>query len=66
MRMKQRCLAFLEQESLEALWERFPEPAREEVTQHYARLMARASVARIRALRKNEENREVGDESNDG
>ena len=66
MMMKQRCLAFLNQESLEALWERFPEPAREEVTQHYARLMARASVERIRALRNHEENREVGDEPNEG
>ena len=66
MMMKQRCLAFLEQECLEALWERFPEPAREEVTQHYARLMARASVERIRALRNHEENPEVGDEPNEG
>ena len=66
MMIKQRRLAFLEQECLEALWERFPEQAREEVTRHYARLMARASVERIRALRKNEEKREVGDESNDG
>ena len=64
--MKQQRLAFLEQECVETLWEQFPEHAREEVTQHYARLMARASVARIRALRKNEENREVGDESSDG
>ncbi len=66
MMMKQRCLTFLEQECLEALWERFPEQAREEVTQHYARLMARASVERIRALRNHEENREVGDEPNEG
>ena len=65
MMIKQRRLAFLEQECLEALWERFPEQAREEVTQHYARLLARASVERIRALRKNEAIREVGDESND-
>jgi len=66
MMIKQRRLAFLEQEYLEVLWERFPEQARKEVTRYYARLMARASVERIRALRKTEENREVGDESNDG
>ena len=66
MMIKQRRLAFLEQEDLETLWEQFPQPAREEVTQHYARLMARASVERIRVLRKNEAKREVGDESNEG
>ncbi len=66
MMIKQRRLAFLEDECLEALWERFPQPARAGVTQHYARLMARASVERIRALRSNEANREVGDESNEG
>jgi hypothetical protein len=64
--VKQRQLAFLETECLEALWEQFPEQARREVTQHYARLMARASVARIRALRANPKNREVGDEPSDG
>ncbi len=48
--VKQMWLAFLERDSLEPLWETFPEPARREVTQHYARLMARASVRRIRAL----------------
>ena len=63
---KQRGLAFLETECLEALWEQFPESARHEVTQHYARLMARAAVERIRALRTNQKNREVGDESSDG
>ena len=63
--IKQRRLAFLEAECLEALWEQFPEPARSEVTQHYARLMARASVEQIRALKTNKK-REVGDESSDG
>ena len=58
--VKQTELAFVEREVLEQLWERFPEQARGEVTQQYARLMARASVRRIRALRTN---REVGDES---
>ncbi len=63
---KQRWLEFLEPERLERLWEGFPEQARREVTQHYARLMAHASVAQIRALRTNEKNREVSDESSDG
>ena len=63
---KQRHLAIFEQASLEVLWERFPESAREEVTQQYARLMARASVEQIRALRANENKREMGDESSDG
>ena len=49
--MKQQRLAFLEQECLETLWEQFPEHARDEVTRQVARLMARASVARIQALR---------------
>ncbi len=64
--IKQRRLAFLETECLEALWEQFPERGRDEVTRHFARLMARASVKRIRALRTNRKNREVGDESSDG
>ena len=63
---KQRQLAIFEQASLEALWDRFPESAREEVTQQYARLMARASVERIRALRTNQKKREMGNESSDG
>jgi len=66
MMIKQRRLAFLETECLETLWEQLPEPARREATQHYARLMARASVARIRALRTNQKKREMGDESSDG
>ncbi len=64
--MKQKCLAFLEQACLEALWETFPEHARDEVTRQLARLMARASVARIRALRVDSKKQEVRDESNDG
>ena len=66
MMIKQRRLAFLETECLETLWEQLPEPARREVTQHYARLMARTSVEQIRALRANQKNREVSDESSDG
>lgn len=58
---KQRWLKFLEPGRLETLWERFPEQARREVTQHYARLMARTAVQRIRALRKKQE---AGDEPN--
>ena len=66
MMIKQRRLAFLETECLETLWEQFPEQARREVAQHYARLMARASVERIQALKANQKNREVSDESSDG
>ncbi len=64
--MKQQRLALLEQECLETLWEQFPEHARDEVTRQVARLMARASVARIRALRADNNNPEVSDDSNDG
>ena len=63
--MKQQRLAFLEQECLETLWEQFPEQARDEVTRQVARLMARALVAQIRALRENN-NPEVSDDSNNG
>jgi hypothetical protein len=63
--MKQQRLAFLEQECLETLWEQFPEPARDEITQQVARLMARALVAQIRALR-TDNNPEVSDDSSDG
>lgn len=57
---KQKWLGFIEAERLERLWEEFPEPARREVTQHYARLMARKAVQRIRALK---DEQEAGDES---
>ena len=57
---KQKWLEFIESERLEELWEDFPEAARCEVTQHYARMMARKTVQRIRELRKK---REAGDES---
>ncbi len=63
--MKQQRLAFLEQECLETIWEQFPEQARDEVTRQVARLMARALVAQIRALRENN-NPEVSDDSNNG
>ena len=63
--MKQQRLAFLEQECLETLWQQFPEPARDELTRQVARLMARTLVTQIRALRENN-NREVSDDSNDG
>ena len=43
-----------------------PESARDEVTKQYARLMARTSVAQIRALRKDNTVQEKNDESNDG
>ncbi len=44
---KQQWLEFIEQEDLEALWEGFPEPARTQVTQRYARLMAQMLAARV-------------------
>ncbi len=52
---KQRQLAFIEEGQLERLWKGFPEQARSEVTQHYARLMARSAVQRIRQLREKQE-----------
>lgn len=52
---KQRWLAFLEEACWERLWDGFPEQARHEVMQQYARLMARAAVERIRSLRKQAE-----------
>ena len=52
---KQQRLAFTEEEQLARLWEAFPEPARREVTQHYARLMARTAVQRIRQLQAKQE-----------
>jgi len=64
--MKQQRLAFLEQECLEMIWEQFPEPARDELTRQVARLMARALVAQIRALRADHCNPEVSDDSNNG
>ena len=64
--MKQQRLAFLEQECLETLWEKFPEQARDEVTRQVARLMARALVAQIRALRADNDSPEVSDDSNNG
>ena len=56
---RQRWLAFVDQVFLEVLWERFPQPARREVTAQYARLMARMLAAR---LQRRHPNQEVGDE----
>ena len=44
---KQLWLEFIEQEDREALWEGFPEAARTEVTQQYARLMAQILAAHV-------------------
>ena len=52
---RQKCLEFLEPQRWEALWTGFPEQARAEVTRQCARLMARVSVQRIRALRTQQE-----------
>ncbi|MFL7811534.1 MAG: hypothetical protein AB8I80_23040 [Anaerolineae bacterium] len=56
---KQLWLELIEQENLEALWEGFPEEARSEVTQQYARLMAQILAARVR---RGKSAKEVGDE----
>jgi len=45
---EQKWLAFIEEERLTALWEGFPEAARREVTERYARLMAQMLAARVR------------------
>mgnify|MGYP005648161501 CR=1 FL=1 len=60
--LKIRQLELLDQQEVEPLWERFTEQARMEVTQHYARLMSRASVQRIAALKNH---READDEPSD-
>ena len=52
---KQQRLAFIEEEQFETLWKAFPEASRSEVTEHYARLMARTTVQRIRQLQTREE-----------
>ena len=44
---KQRWLDFVQQELLEALWDRFPEEVRREVGEHYGRLMARMLAERV-------------------
>jgi len=44
---EQLWLGFIEQEELEALWEGFPEQARREVTELYARLMAQRLAAHM-------------------
>ena len=52
---KQQRLVFIEEEQLGTLWKAFPEAARSEVTQHYARVMARTAVQRIRQLQTRQE-----------
>ena len=52
---KQRWLDFVQQEFLEAVWDRFPEEARREVTEHYARLMARMLAERVQTQRHEQE-----------
>ncbi len=49
---RQKTLPLDNQESLDALWERFPEESRREVSRLYARLMAEA----VRSERPMEEN----------
>ncbi|MCA1674162.1 MAG: hypothetical protein LC799_18870 [Actinobacteria bacterium] len=54
---KQMWLEFIEREGLEALWVGFPEQARNEVTELYARLMAQMLAERVSSAK------EVCDES---
>jgi len=54
---KQMWLEFIEREGLEALWAGFPEEARSEVTELYARLMAQILAERVSSAK------EVCDES---
>jgi hypothetical protein len=56
---KQLWLECIEQEDAERLWERFPEQARAELTQQYARLMAQWLVRRVQQAKGMQE---VGDE----
>jgi hypothetical protein len=56
---KQLWLEFIEQDHVEALWEGFPEKARSEVTQQYARLIAQRLAARVQ---QGKGAKEVGDE----
>ena len=56
--LKQWSLEFLEHQELEVLWEQLPASSKHAVTQHYARLMARTLVQRIRALKKTPEARD--------
>jgi hypothetical protein len=44
---KQMWLEFIEQEDWEGLWAGFPEQARSEVTELYARLMAQILAERV-------------------
>jgi hypothetical protein len=54
---KQMWLEFIEREDLEGLWAVFPEQARSEVTELYARLMAQMLAERVSSAK------EVCDES---
>ncbi|MGH8474037.1 MAG: hypothetical protein ACREVJ_16670 [Gammaproteobacteria bacterium] len=47
---KQMWLEFIEREDWEALWAGFPEQARSEVTELYARLMAQILAERVRGV----------------
>jgi len=57
---KQRGLPFVEEESFEDLWERFPEGCQKEVAEHYARLIARAAGMESARRKQKEKNHERG------
>lgn len=54
---RQKTLPLDGQQSLDALWERFPEECRRELSRLYARLMA-AAVCRERAKEQNDDKRD--------
>ncbi len=56
---KQLWRDLIEQEDIEALWEGFPDQARRQLTQQYARLMAQRLAARVQQAKAA---KEVGDE----
>lgn len=52
---KQRRLALSDEAAIEALWERFPVPSRNELVSLYARLMVRAARSHAPSSRKESE-----------
>lgn len=51
---RQRWLEFVQQELLETLWDQFPEEARRQSTEHYARLLVRMLAKRLEEQRSKE------------
>jgi len=55
---KQRRLPFVEEENLEDLWETFPEDRQKELTEQYARLIARVAGMESARRKKKEKTHE--------